>query len=92
MNAPTKAPNFLVEAIIRLQTEIDAELAVTPEAPSPDQMLDTAQLGALLQFSPRTIEGWRANGRGPKVTKIGDAVRYRYADVIAWIQKQNAPT
>ncbi len=88
MNAPTRE-NVLVDAIKRINKEIDAEMSVIPARVSPDQLLDTEHLAALLMVSPRTLETWRARGQGPKVTKVRDLVRYRYSDVLEFILHQN---
>ncbi len=81
--------NLLLDAIKRLNLEIEAELAVIPQRPAPDQLLDTKHLAGLLMVSERTLEAWRADGRGPRVTRVGGAVRYRYSDVLAFIAAQN---
>jgi Helix-turn-helix domain len=44
--------------------------------------LTTEELATRLKLSPRTIEDWRLDGRGPK--HLPDPVRYRLADVEAW--------
>jgi hypothetical protein len=31
-----------------------------------------------------TIREWRAKGTGPRVTKLGQLVRYHVEDVLAW--------
>ena len=88
MSAPEKTP--LIAAIERLIPEIAEELYVLPcEPPSRDQMLEPRHLAALLSVSPRTLESWRREGRGPRVTKVEGAVRYRYGDVLEWIATQN---
>ena len=88
MYTPT-AHNYLTAAIEREWGEIQAALAVIPEAPSPDQLLDTAHLSRLLQISPRTLESWRARGEGPAVTRVGSATRYHFRDVLLWLDAQN---
>lgn len=35
-----------------------------------------------------TLNRWAAVGQGPKRIKLGHAVRYRKADVLAWIEEQ----
>lgn len=37
-----------------------------------------------LKVSTNTLQNWRCAGQGPMFLKLGKAVRYRYADVIAW--------
>jgi predicted DNA-binding transcriptional regulator AlpA len=33
---------------------------------------------------------WRSHGRGPQATKIGKELRYRAADVTAWLEERAA--
>ncbi len=89
MNAPAQ-PNYLMAAVARLQGEIDEALAFVPERPSPDQMLTTQQVAALLSVSVRTLEAWRSNGAGPTTTKLASSVvRYKYEDLLKWVAGQN---
>ncbi len=82
-------PNYLVDAIRRQQAEIEAEMSVVPKAVSPDQFLTPQDLAGLFAVSTRTLEAWRKDGRGPRVTRIAKMPRYRYRDVIEWVQAQN---
>ena len=43
--------------------------------------LDQAHLAERWQMSPRTLEQWRWQGRGPKFLKVGGRVIYHLADV-----------
>jgi excisionase family DNA binding protein len=44
------------------------------------------QVARYTQTSVPTLARWAMDGAGPKVTKLGGrAVRYRRADVLAWI-------
>lgn len=43
------------------------------------------QVAEYTQTSVPTLARWAAEGKGPKVTKLGGAVRYRREDVLAWI-------
>lgn len=43
--------------------------------------LDQAMLAQRWLISQRTLEGWRNQGLGPLVTKIGSRIRYRLEDV-----------
>jgi excisionase family DNA binding protein len=49
-------------------------------------LLSTKQLAAALGKSPRTVEDWRAQKRGPKWVKVGGHVRYRTEDVEKWLE------
>jgi excisionase family DNA binding protein len=51
-----------------------------------DELLTEADLAKLLKVTVRTVRRWRAEGSGPRALKIGRGVRYRRADVDAWLQ------
>nr|WP_281720180.1 helix-turn-helix domain-containing protein [Nitrosomonas nitrosa] len=55
-----------------------------PVAP---EYLTTFQVAQLTGFSPKGLENMRARGEGPPFLKVGNSVRYRVADVRAWIEK-----
>jgi hypothetical protein len=48
------------------------------------QSLDQRQLAGRWLISPRTLEQWRWQGKGPRYLKIGGRVVYRLADVEAF--------
>ncbi|BEQ14192.1 helix-turn-helix transcriptional regulator [Desulfoferula mesophila] len=50
-----------------------------------DSLLTTKQAAAYLSLSHRTLEGLRLRGNGPRHAKLGGSVRYRIADLEAWI-------
>ena len=70
----------------------------TDRLPSADsQAADSAQLDLLkprevakaLRTTENGLRRWRAAGIGPRFMKLaGKAVRYRRADVVAWLQGQ----
>lgn len=48
--------------------------------------MSTADVARELRYSPKTVENWRFEGRGPKFIKLPTGtVRYRRSDVDAWI-------
>ena len=53
-------------------------------------LLSTSQLAAELGVTPGTLRNWRVAGRGPRGARIGGGIRYRRADVDAWIDQQTA--
>jgi excisionase family DNA binding protein len=63
--------------------------AVTREPNADTQMLPELatrpQVADYTQTSVPTLARWAAEGRGPKFVKLGGAVRYRKADVLAWL-------
>lgn len=46
---------------------------------------EVAQMGVA---SVRTLQAWRLLRRGPRYIKVGRAVRYRTADVEAWLAER----
>lgn len=42
------------------------------------------QVAEITGFSVPTLRRWRGNGSGPKVTKIGNNVRYCPEDIASW--------
>ena len=51
-----------------------------------NENLKTEAAAAFLQVKPATLEQWRWNGRGPKFIKLNRAVRYRKADLDAFVE------
>ena len=53
----------------------------------PDHPLTTRELAEFMQTSPRTVEGWRRRGIGPRFFKIsGNRVRYLPGDVLEFVE------
>jgi hypothetical protein len=50
--------------------------AVTIARPTLTANLDTHAAAEVLSVSPRTLQRWRQEGRGPRFAKLGGAVRY----------------
>jgi len=44
------------------------------------------EVAKLVHLSVATVRRWRLMSQGPRYLKIGAAVRYRPADVIAWLE------
>lgn len=51
-------------------------------------MLSPADLAALLNVPVRSVYRWRSESTGPRGIKVGKHVRYRQADVDAWLDQQ----
>ncbi|WP_333769815.1 helix-turn-helix transcriptional regulator [Streptomyces sp. IBSBF 2435] len=47
-----------------------------------------AELSAYLGVPVATLYQWRHQGLGPKVHKVGRHLRYRWAEVEAWVDQQ----
>lgn len=48
-------------------------------------LLTEEQAAELLALSVRTLQAWRPRGAGPRFVRAGRAIRYRKADLAAWI-------
>ncbi|MBI4001062.1 MAG: helix-turn-helix domain-containing protein [Nitrospira defluvii] len=53
-----------------------------------DQLLDDSWLAKYLKFERKTAQAWRTRGGGPPFIKVGRLIRYRKADVDAWIESR----
>lgn len=72
--------------------EADRVLAANPAAPVRSQeaggLLTQREGAAFLGVSPRTLEGWRVRGGGPRFVRLGRAVRYRRADLEEYMHER----
>jgi len=59
-----------------------------PAGSSGPRFIDEKQLCAELGISPVTATKWRATAAGPPFIKVGRLVRYRRADVEAWLRSR----
>lgn len=53
-------------------------------------LLDIDQVAEYLNISKHTIYGWRQTGSGPPAIKIGGQLRYRIAELEAWLEERKA--
>lgn len=51
-------------------------------------LLDDTQAANLLKVSPRTLQYWRRINSGPPYATIGRFVRYKRAELLAWIDQR----
>lgn len=54
----------------------------------PINWLKQDEVAARWGLSPRTLEAWRSERRGPAFLKIGGRVHYRLEDIEAWEAEQ----
>jgi predicted DNA-binding transcriptional regulator AlpA len=52
---------------------------------SMQRLLTQADAAEILRLSQRTLERFRVSGLGPRFVKAGHSVRYREADLDAWV-------
>ena len=50
----------------------------------PQRHLTQAELAERWQFSERTLDRWRAEGKGPAWLRLNGRIRYRLEDVLAF--------
>jgi predicted DNA-binding transcriptional regulator AlpA len=51
-------------------------------------LLDTNTVAREYGVSPVTLRKWRMTGAGPRFVRLGRAVRYRRAELDAWLSKR----
>ncbi len=54
----------------------------------PEGLLTPTEAAAYLRVASKTLANWRVQGGGPVYVKYGRVVRYRQADLEAWVQAQ----
>ena len=52
------------------------------------EVLNTREAAAFLRLGKPTLERFRLTGAGPRYCKLGGAVRYRRADLEAWLESR----
>jgi predicted DNA-binding transcriptional regulator AlpA len=55
---------------------------------TPQRLINEHEVASSCSISVLTLRKWRSQKRGPQFVKIGVLVRYRPADVDAWIAGQ----
>jgi excisionase family DNA binding protein len=53
-----------------------------------EPMLTPQELAAFLAVPVATVYRWNSEGTGPRRVRVGKHVRFRRADVDAWIEQQ----
>jgi excisionase family DNA binding protein len=56
--------------------------------PTRTPLLTPTEVAKELGLPARTVEQWRYRNLGPRYVKVGRHVRYRPADIDAWIEQQ----
>ena len=52
------------------------------------EILTTIEAATYVRLGTPTLERFRISGDGPKYCKLGGAVRYRKADLDAWLESR----
>jgi len=53
-----------------------------------EPLLTQDDVAVILNVKIRTLEDWRYRKRGPAYVLVGDLVRYRHADIIAYLEER----
>ncbi len=77
--------------VLETQSSDDAALSLPPPGRGERlrdafQILSPADLAALIGVDERTLAAWRSGHRGPDFVRLGRAIFYRRADVLAWVE------
>ena len=69
----------------------DDEETLMPEMEmTEDGYMSTEEAAAYLKLSPRTLQSYRGNGKGPKFSRFGNRARYLRSKVVAWAKEREA--
>jgi predicted DNA-binding transcriptional regulator AlpA len=71
-----------------MQLEASPASNVSTAPFSKDEFMSNDDAANLLDLSPRTLERFRLEGRGPKFFKFGRVVRYGRAEILKWAEAQ----
>lgn len=55
---------------------------------TPTQLLTSKETAEYLAVSPKTLDLWAYERRGPRFAKVGRQRRYRRAELDAWVEAQ----
>lgn len=50
-----------------------------------EKLLSAQEVAHLLAVPLSTLYGWRYKGTGPRAYRVGKHLRYRWSDVLAWL-------
>lgn len=51
------------------------------------QLVTTEEASKMLAVAERTLLYWRKNSQGPSYVKLNGSIRYKLADIEAWIEQ-----
>ena len=82
-------PGDATESTTESQRERKRPFKPRPKRPVTGEILDQDAAAAFLGLTnPRTMAAWRLRRQGPAYYRFGAAVRYRRADLEAWMAAQ----
>ena len=53
-----------------------------------DDVISVDEVARRLDVPKTTLYGWRYKGVGPRGHRVGKHLRYRWSDVLAWLEEQ----
>jgi|BarGraNGADG00212_1021973.scaffolds.fasta_scaffold10466_3 excisionase family DNA binding protein len=56
-----------------------------------ESLMSLGDVADYLGVPVRTVYSWRATGKGPRGFRVGKFVRYKAADIEAWLERQADP-
>ncbi len=60
---------------------------LTPSLDISSRLLSAEEVARILVVPVNTLYCWRYKGTGPKAFRVGKHLRYRFSDVIAWLER-----
>jgi predicted DNA-binding transcriptional regulator AlpA len=55
-----------------------------------EELLKTIDVARATGLAPVTLRRWRTSGQGPRFVRLGRAVRYKPADLAAFVEERTA--
>ncbi|MBL8857578.1 MAG: helix-turn-helix domain-containing protein [Planctomycetes bacterium] len=77
------------DAVLEELRGLRADLRQLREAAPTPALLTIEDLAALLRVTTRTLRTWRHAGESPQGIEIAGALRWRRADVDAWLAQKD---
>jgi excisionase family DNA binding protein len=56
-----------------------------------ESLMSLEDVAGYLGVPVRTVYSWRSIGKGPRGFRVGKYVRYKAADIDAWLERQADP-
>ena len=54
-----------------------------------ESLLNESQVAKILQLTPRALQRWRLEGRGPRFVRLSRrCIRYKREDICQWIENR----
>ena len=67
----------------------DIEVQGRQLTPLRDDIVSIDEVARRLDIPKTTLYGWRYKGTGPRGHRIGKHLRYRWSEVLVWLEAQN---